>query len=67
MDDILRVKDGDTIVIGGLIDDEVTKTTTKVPLLGDIPIVKALFSNQNNTKIHNEIVFLITPHIQAEK
>ena len=67
IDDILRVKDGDTIVIGGLIDDEVTKTTSKVPLLGDIPIVKALFSNVNNTKVHNEIVFLITPHIVAEK
>jgi type IV pilus secretin PilQ/predicted competence protein len=67
VDDILRVKDGDTIVIGGLIDDEVTKTTSKVPLLGDIPIVKALFSNVNSSKIHNEIVFLITPHIIAEK
>jgi type IV pilus secretin PilQ/predicted competence protein len=67
VDDILRVKDGDTIVLGGLIDDEVTKTTSKVPLLGDIPILGALFKNVNNTKIHNEIVFLITPHILAEK
>jgi type IV pilus secretin PilQ/predicted competence protein len=67
VDDILRVKDGDTIVLGGLIDDEVTKTTSKVPLLGDIPILGALFKNVNNTKLHNEIVFLITPHIVAEK
>ena len=67
VDDILRVKDGDTIVLGGLIDDEVTKNTTKVPLLGDIPILGALFKNVNNTKLHNEIVFLITPHIVAEK
>jgi type IV pilus assembly protein PilQ len=67
VDDILRVKDGDTIVLGGLIDDEVTKATSKVPLLGDIPILGSLFKNVNNTKIHNEIVFLITPHIVAEK
>jgi type IV pilus assembly protein PilQ len=67
VDGILRVKDGDTIVLGGLIDDEVTKNTAKVPLLGDIPILGALFKNVNNTKLHNEIVFLITPHIVAEK
>jgi len=66
VDDILRVKDGDTIVLGGLVDDETTKTTSKVPLLGDIPIVGALFKNVNNTKFHNEVVFLITPHIVAE-
>jgi type IV pilus secretin PilQ/predicted competence protein len=66
IDAILRVKDGDTIVMGGLVDDETTKTTTKVPLLGDIPVVGALFKNVSNTKLHNEIVFLITPHIVAE-
>ena len=66
IDAILRVKDGDTIVMGGLVDDEFTKTTTKVPLLGDIPVLGALFKNVNQTKLHNEIVFLITPHIVAE-
>jgi general secretion pathway protein D/type IV pilus assembly protein PilQ len=66
IDAILRVKDGDTIVMGGLVDDESTKTTTKVPLLGDIPVVGALFKNVNTSKLHNEIVFLITPHIVAE-
>ena len=67
IDDVLRVKDGDTIVLGGLVDDETTKTLSKVPLLGDIPILGALFRNVNNTKFHNEIVFLITPHVVAEK
>jgi type IV pilus assembly protein PilQ len=67
IDDILRVKDGDTIVLGGLVDDETTKTLTKVPLLGDIPLVGSLFRNVNNTKFHNEVVFLITPHIVAER
>lgn len=66
IDAILRVKDGDTIVLGGLVDDEMTKTTSKVPLLGDIPLLGALFRNVNSSKIHNEIVFLVTPHIVAE-
>ena len=67
VDSLLRVKDGDTIVMGGLVDDESTKTINKVPLLGDIPVVGALFKNVNTTKIHNEIVFLITPHIVSER
>lgn len=66
-DSVLRVKDGDTIVMGGMLDDEETKTLAKVPLLGDIPILGALFRNVNKTKLHNEVVFLITPHIIAEK
>ncbi|HXW75814.1 MAG TPA: secretin and TonB N-terminal domain-containing protein, partial [Candidatus Eremiobacteraceae bacterium] len=63
----VRVKDGETIVLGGMIDDEVTKTMTKVPLLGDIPVFGALFRNENDTKLHNEVVFLITPHIVNER
>jgi type IV pilus assembly protein PilQ len=63
----VRVKDGETIVLGGMIDDEMTKTMTKVPLLGDIPVFGALFRNENDTKLHNEVVFLITPHIVNER
>ncbi|MBV8171731.1 MAG: secretin and TonB N-terminal domain-containing protein [Candidatus Eremiobacteraeota bacterium] len=66
IDSILRVKDGDTIVMGGLVQDDTTKTINKVPLLGDIPVVGALFKNVEATKIHSEIVFLITPHIVPE-
>ncbi len=67
IDNTLRVKDGDTIVMGGLIDDQTTKTITKVPLLGDIPILGVLFKNVEQTKIHGEVVFLITPHIVGER
>src|SRR5215469_9588923 len=66
IDSILRVKDGDTIVMGGLVQDDTTKTINKVPLLGDIPVVGSLFKNVSATKIHSEIVFLITPHIVPE-
>ena len=63
----LRVKDGDTIVLGGMLDDETTKSLSKIPLLGDIPIFGAFFRSVQTTKLHNEVVFLITPHIVAEK
>ncbi len=66
-DSTLRVKDGDTIVLGGMLDDETTKSLSKIPVLGDIPIFGALFRNVNTTKLHNEVVFLITPHIVTEK
>lgn len=63
---ILRVKDGDTIVLGGLLDDETTENISKIPLLGDIPILGAFFRNVVRTKTHQEVVFLITPHILTE-
>lgn len=63
----LRVKDGETIVLGGMIDDEMTKSISKIPLLGDIPVFGVLFKNINTTKLHNEVVFLITPHIINER
>jgi hypothetical protein len=66
-DSVLRLKDGETIVLGGMIDDETTKSMSKIPLLGDIPVFGVLFKNVNNTKLHNEVVFLITPHIVNER
>lgn len=66
-DSTLRVKDGETIVLGGMIDDEMTKSISKIPLLGDIPVFGVLFKNINETKLHNEVVFLITPHIINER
>jgi len=66
-DSTLRVKDGETIVLGGMIDDEFTKSLSKIPLLGDIPVFGVLFKNINETKVHNEVVFLITPHIINER
>ncbi len=66
VDSDLRVKDGETIVLGGLLDDESTASISKVPLLGDIPILGAFFKNVQKTKTHQEVVFLITPHIMNE-
>ncbi len=66
VDSILRVKEGETIVLGGLLDSESTESISKVPLLGDIPILGAFFKNVHKTKTNHEVVFLITPHINTE-
>lgn len=59
----LTVQDGQTIVIGGLISQEERKATTKVPLLGDIPILGELFKFTTSDTRNTELVFLITPTI----
>lgn len=57
------VKDGATIVIGGLMKDTITLSTQKVPLLGDLPILGAFFKNRSDTIQKEELVILMTPHI----
>ncbi|MDQ2816914.1 MAG: hypothetical protein M3T49_01715 [Candidatus Eremiobacteraeota bacterium] len=66
-DSVVRVKDGDTIVLGGMIDDETVSNLSKVPLLGDLPVFGALFRNISKSKVHNEVVFFITPRIVRER
>tara|TARA_B100000315_G_C14590087_1_gene595317 strand:+ start:704 stop:2770 length:2067 start_codon:yes stop_codon:yes gene_type:complete len=57
------VQDGETILVGGLIDDTVTDTISKVPVLGDIPYLGVLFRNTTTTLNRIELVLLITPHV----
>jgi len=60
----VMVEDGRTLVIGGLITDQVNVTKSKVPVLGDIPWIGALlFSNTNTTKTRKEVLIFMTPHI----
>ncbi len=62
----IRVKDGETIVIGGLIQKNESLTQRKVPLLGDIPILGYLFSRTDKKVDEVETVVFITPHILKE-
>jgi type IV pilus assembly protein PilQ len=59
----MRVKDGDTIIIGGLIREEDIQNVSKIPLLGDLPILGPLFRNVSVTKNRNEVVLMMTPNI----
>ncbi len=60
---ILTVNDGETVVISGLIRNKDEETITKVPLLGDIPLLGALFRHKDKNKKQRELVVFITPHI----
>jgi len=60
---VLRLKDGETQILAGLINDNETNTTDKVPALGEMPLLGRLFSNKNGNKTKTEIILSITPHI----
>ena len=60
---VLRLKDGQTEIIGGLIQDSDTSDSTHVPGLGDIPILGRLFGVQTDTKKKKEVIMSITPRI----
>ena len=57
------VRDGETFVIGGLTQDNVINSKSKVPLLGDIPVVGGLFRYDSSTLAKTELYIVITPHI----
>jgi len=59
----LRLKDGETQVLAGLISDEDRRNARKVPLLGDLPVLGRLFTNNSDTAAKTEIVLLITPRV----
>ena len=60
---VLRLRDGETQVLGGLISAEDRNTAAKVPGLGHLPVVGKLFGNNNGTNVKTEIVLSITPRI----
>jgi len=60
---VLRLKDGETQVLAGLISDEDRSTSSRVPGLGDLPILGRLFSSQKEDRLKTEIVLSITPHL----
>jgi len=65
---IVKVQDGETIVLGGLIHTDKQVTTAKIPILGNIPFLGALFRHKDQTKdLERELIVFITPHIVKDK
>jgi len=62
---VVTVKDGNRIILGGLINTSNSIDINKVPILGDIPILNYLFKYENKLKITQELVIVIEPHIIA--
>jgi len=59
----VTVKDGETVVLGGMIQNQVSATVNKVPLLGDIPVLGALFQSKTRTDTKTELLVFLTPTV----
>lgn len=59
----VMVKDGETVIIGGLMKDDLTETVNKVPLLGDIPFLGNIFKSTDKSKEKTELMVFLTPHV----
>lgn len=59
----VAVRNGTTVVLGGMIRDDVDDTVSKVPILGDIPLLGFLFSNTSKHKIKRELMIFLTPYV----
>lgn len=66
VDTSLRLQDGETLAIGGLIQEDVSENVAKVPLLSEIPILGELFKNRNKETSKTELLIFITPRIVQE-
>jgi len=62
----IRLRDGQTLVLAGIIQDEDRTTVTKVPILGDLPIIGSLFRSTNRDNIRREVIVLLTPNVLDE-
>jgi general secretion pathway protein D len=63
----LVVKDQQTVIIGGLVRSRVQKTSTKIPLLGDIPVLGALFRSTSSSLVKANLILVLTPYIIREQ
>lgn len=62
----INVRSGMTMAIGGLINSEDAKIVSKIPLLGDLPIIGRFFRHTSNTRDKREVIILITPTLVAD-
>ena len=59
----VKLFDGETVVIGGILEDIASKTEDKWPLLGDIPLLGRLFSNYSSSSVKVNIMLLVTARL----
>jgi len=66
-DTTMMIKDGETIILGGLISNSKTATINKIPILGDIPLLGLIFQNKSYEDKKKEVIVFITPHILSNE
>jgi type IV pilus assembly protein PilQ len=62
----IRLRDGQTFILSGVIQDSDRETITKVPILGDLPIIGALFRGSNTQNTRSEVIIVVTPRIMDD-
>lgn len=60
---LIRMRDGQTLILTGIIQDSDRTTVTKVPILGDIPVLGRLFRQTSRSRQRQEVIVLLTPQI----
>ncbi|MBD1828315.1 AMIN domain-containing protein [Microcoleus vaginatus GB1-A2] len=60
---LIRLRDGQTLIVSGIIRDEERTTANKIPILGDLPIIGSLFRSTNKANQRAELIVLLTPQI----
>ncbi|OKH56360.1 type II and III secretion system protein [Calothrix sp. HK-06] len=60
---LVRLRDGQTLILSGIIQDQDRTTVSKLPILGDIPILGSLFRRTNRENTRNEVIVLLTPQV----
>jgi type II secretory pathway component GspD/PulD (secretin) len=63
----VRLRDGETIVLGGLVKESVNRTTRQVPFFGSIPIIGWLFKNNSSVTTRSQLMIFVTPHVYYGK
>jgi general secretion pathway protein D len=63
LDTFIRIRDGETRLLGGLIQNDITKTSDKLPFFGDLPLIGRLFSNEASVTIRDDIIISLTPRL----
>jgi general secretion pathway protein D len=66
VEEMIRLKQGESNILGGLLQDRSNRSASGTPGLGELPLLKYLFSTQKTEVQHEEIVFLLTPHLVRE-
>ncbi len=61
------IRSGDTLAIGGLLQDEVAKARNKVPVIGDVPLLGYIFQNHLNSRVKRNLLVFVTPTIISSK
>ncbi|MEH2387605.1 MAG: AMIN domain-containing protein [Nostoc sp.] len=63
---LIRLRDGQTLILSGIIQDQDRTTISKIPILGDLPLIGALFRSTSRNNQRNEVIVLLTPQIMDD-